>query len=221
MSSQTPVITQLLLDAYSGRFMLSPRELEQVQRLEGYAVPPETLKAWVGEALGQRDARGERLHAGSVLRVVEQRAQQWRAQHVGEAYEREEATPARVGEALRQLKEQVSAARVDRATQQALPVFAWLESRLEELVAQHARQPHLDVSAALARLDEALEARARSQAPEDLVSHLEREVSGRLRAERGVARPQDVVVSSRALLWSLLRAELSLPPLYLNLYGGW
>ncbi len=221
MSSQTPQITQALLDSYAGRFMLSPRELEQVQRLEGYAVPPETLMSWLKEALGQRDARGERLHSGQVLRVVEQRAQQWRAQHVGETYEREEASPERVGEALRALAQQVSAARVERATQQTLPLFEWLERRLEELAALYRQSPHLDASAALARLDEELEARALSHASEELVARLEREVGARLRAERAVSRPQDFVVASRALLWSLLRAELSLPQLYLHLYGGW
>jgi len=221
VSSQTPVITQALLDAYPGRFMLSPRELEQVQRIEGLAAPLETLKAWLGEALGQRDARGERLHAAQVLRVVEQRAQQWRAQRVGEAYEGEVATPEGVAEGLRLLARQVGVARAERATQQTQPLFEWLERRLEELCALQRARPHADASAALARLDEALEARALALAPEDLVARLEREVAVSLRAERGVARPQDCVVASRALLWARLRVELSLPPLYLSLYGGW
>ena len=218
-----PRLTEALQGLYQ-RAMLGSKELSRLRALAEARVPQERLLSWLDEAATQRNARGERVSMSHALSIVETRAQQWAQQHLGERYERE-LVGAKEGsaerEALTRLIALVELSAKERSATQSASLFEWLGAQLHALMGALERSPHLDLSAQLSTLDEALYARALALAPRALVERVEAEALKALKRERGLARPQDFSRALKAVMWAQLRAELHLPPLHLKLYGGW
>ena len=73
----------------------------------------------------------------------------------------------------------------------------------------------------LRELNERLRIRALTTLDQSLLDRIQTRMKERLKGETARCRPQDLVLTHRALEWRLLREELRLPPLYLNVYGEW
>ena len=73
----------------------------------------------------------------------------------------------------------------------------------------------------LKKLDQTLCDKVFHEAPSPLVERIEKQMLETLKTENIRGRPQDLFMSQRHVMWSMLRTELNLPHLYLSLYGAW
>ncbi len=216
--NDTPRIAQVILEIYSQRFMLSPKELATISRLEQYSTPVEKLLSWIEELASQ----SKKPSLGHLVHQLEQRAQRWQAQHIGEQYSAESIVRSeQIQEAFSQLIHLVASRAFEQSNSEVLKLFQWLEERLYEYALACRDYPELDPIERLRHLNEIFSDKVFAEAPADILERVQTRTQELLRSEFLRARPQDFVIAQRKVMWSLLRGELHLPRLYLCIYGEW
>ena len=221
MSATTQRLVQAILEVYPQRFMLSSKEVSQVASLERSSAPVEHLLSWIKEIIKTTEEQ-KRPSLPQLIRQLEQRVQRWDLQHVGDHYQREtQVTVAQISEAFTQLVAAVHVATREQSDPSLISVFKWLESQLKDVAHTCAEDTQYDPVDQLERLDELLFERILQDGPHELIKRMNERVQSLLKAEHKRTRPQDFVRVKQRVLWTLLRAELNIPSLWLNLHGGW
>jgi hypothetical protein len=219
--SATQRLVQAILEVYPQRFMLSSKEISQVASLERSSAPIEQLLSWIEELIKTTEKQ-KRPPLPQLIRQLEQRVQRWDAQHVGDHYQREaQVSASQISEAFTQLIAAVHVATREQSDVSLISVFKWLESQLKDVAQTCATNLQYDPIDQLERLDELLFERVLQDGPHELIKRVSDRAQSLLKAESKRARPQDFIRAKHRVLWILLRAELNLPSLWLNLHGGW
>ena len=222
MINSTHRLAQAILDFYPQRFMLSSAEIGTLNQLERYAAPVDKFLVWIEEFASQ----AKRPSLGVLIQHLERRAQRWQMQHIGEQYHAESTiTAEQLQTSFAQLIQasQTAAASVsfEHGDQRLVKLLEWLSARLQQCAEICMSRADVDPIDQLHLLEEALCDRVLMEAPPDLLNRVQAKTKELMSAEFTRCRPQDLVVAQRKIQWKLLREELQLPPLYLNLYGTW
>ena len=205
--------------------MLSSRELSEVVRLEASGLPLPQLLTWAREICTSR--QGQRM--SNVLQQLSQRAKRWRTSHVGDKYQQElQLSKADISHALEDLIAEVRRAEAELHEPQVRSVLSWVTDQLSQL--KHRAlladdQPNfLNLSSifdVLRSLNEEVQERISLVLPFDIQQRIQARVQGSLERELNRARPQDFIVTQRAVYWMLLSAELGLPEIHLSIFDQW
>ena len=214
-------LAQALLNGPHQRMMLSSKELAELHILDQMNIPIEQMLKWIAEAFKQK----EKKKIGSLLGVingVKSKADRWQKHHVGEQFNQESfVQKEHVQKAFAVLIQSIHLNASEHHQTQTLALFQWLEIRLKNCLDTYLRNPSLNPIHLLKELNERVRIRALTTLDRSLLDRVHSQVKEQLKNESNRCRPQDLILTQRALEWRILREELRLPPLYLNLYGQW
>lgn len=208
-------VERAFLRAVGRGIMLSPRDLDLVERWDRAGLPVEVVLAGIERAFDGRPARPVRGLA-YVVGAVEDAAKAWRARSVGgdRASSSTGLAPAfeRIGAALEAAEGMLGGAIADtlRDTRRAVRQLA--DRSLAGLEA--------DPAAALATLSDRLADRALAALDVDTRASMEAQVDAVLAAASGFEDPGALAEARRARSRRAVREALDLPALVLDLGGG-
>ena len=211
-------LSQTILEAYPQRFTLSPSELASMSTLAESMIPIEKQLQWVKELVQAK----KKPSVSQLLRQLENKQQQWHQKHIGSGYTDEmHISKHVVQQAFAQLIKQVHLQTFEHNDAAMLDIFRWLEKRLQECAYLCQQYNDMDAIQLLRQLDQTLCDKVFCEAPRAIIERIEKHMLDLLKPENIRTRPQDLLHSQRQVMWSLLRTELNIPLLYLNLYGSW
>ena len=221
-------LAQALLNGPYQRMMLSSKELAELHLLDQMNVPVEHVLGWIDEGFKQAHSRAgskEKSNQKSLLNLikdVKQKAQRWQKHHIGDRFNQELYVQSdQIQKAFASLIQSVHFNASEHHQTQTVALFQWLETQLRECLALYLNEPTLNPIHLLKDLNDRLRIRALTTLDQNLLDRIQGRMKEHLKGETARCRPQDLVLTHRALEWRLLREELRLPPLYLNVYGEW
>jgi hypothetical protein len=221
-------LAPVLLELFPQRVMLSSRELSEIVTLEASGVPFAQITSWAHELSQARTSKGP-LSLSALLTQLSQRTRRWRSTHIGEKYQQETTlSPQQIAQAFEALLSETRRAEAEQHDPQLRGVLSWLNGQLSSLAqsslnkgTEHSRN-HLNIIFdQLEYLSLDFQDRIFLACPDSLKERLRARVHELLAREALRARPQDLIIAQRAVWWSLIEGELSLPPIRLRLFDQW
>lgn len=205
--------------------MLNARELGSVVQLEASGVPNSQLISWAHEQL----KANPQLQLNSLLQQLVIRAQKWRSSRVGDKFgSSDQIDHVMLKRAFEELLAEVKRAELESHDLEIRRVIEWLGGQMillqQRALCDRSRPEYLHLESLLPEmraLADEVQERLFSALPQDVLDRLQTETLTLLKRESTRARPQDFVIAQRAICWTLLREELSLPALRLRLFDGW
>lgn len=227
--ADTQRLAPVLLELFPQRVLLSSRELSEIVNLEASGVPHAQLNSWAHELAQSRSAKGGSLALPALLAQLSQRARRWRSTHIGEKYQQETAlSPQQISQAFEALLGETHRAEAEQHDSHLREALSWLNGQLSLLAqtSQHTlnEQPQSHLTWMFEQfeyLNIDFQERVFLACPEALRERLRNRVHELLAREALRARPQDLIIAQRAVWWSLIEAELGLPPIRLRLFDQW
>ena len=208
------------------RVMLSSQELSDIVSLEASSVPRAQLLSWAHELHQARPSQGKGRSLSFLLTQLSQRAKRWRSSHVGDRYRQEVMlSDSQLKRAFETLMIEVQRAEVELHDPSLRAVLSWLSLQLVALkndsMQHNLESPHQALSEIFERLTQLsheFQERIFLACPFKLRQQLQQRVHELLERESKRSRPQDLIIAQRFVWWTLVEAELRLPPLRLRLF---
>jgi hypothetical protein len=214
-------LAQALLNGPHHRMMLSSKELAELHLLDQMNVPIEQMLKWIEDGFNQSTSHQKRSLL-TLIKSVKTKAQRWQKHHIGERFNQEPFIQAeQIQKAFLTLIQSVHFNASEHHQTHIVALFQWLESQLKAVLDTYTNEPALNPIHLLRDLSERVRIRALTTLDHTLLERIQTQAKEHLKNESSRCRPQDLVLTHRALEWRLLREEIRLPELYLNLYGEW